>query len=676
MNKKQHRETLLTKYGLISFVVITVCISALSITTANMTKAPVESIFKESMDTVLDQAVDSAETWFENQVEVLNIFQTAVVDGTDDIESIKESIKAKTKPNGFEYVMVFWDTDTTAQDGGPSTFNTKGGSSSAGITTKEYWTQHKQKDVDLWLESPRQSNAGGYTMPLFVKSNFFDSKTGELVHGGMVGFLELGPIANLHKTFYKTGNISIYDDVGGIRAGVDILNAEDAEKSKMAIYEKQINLANKVWTVVAYVEKEEIAEVPGLLQRNSLIGGLIVAIILLISVLIIIKILIGKFDSIKKNIDNLNTGDKDLTKRLEVKHNNEISQVKKSVNIFVDTVHTTVKEIGAANQDLRDSFNKVKDQLDATQAQIGLVIKEMDEATETLSNEDRCVMNTSASVTQISENIKSLNSMIESQAAAITEASSSIEEMIGNIKSVSNSVGKMSEEFVELNNATMDGIEKNKMVNDLLQTVLAQSKSLQETNSIIANISSQTNLLSMNAMIESAHAGDAGKGFAVVAEEIRKLADTSAVQSKSIGENLKEIAANITKVVESANASKNSFELVGTKTGYTFELVESIKGAMDEQMEGTQQILEVLSEMNSTSTEVNTASKEIEHGTNEILDSISSLKISSQEMSDSFSMIKSTTETTKDTTENLNQLTYDMTEAVNNISGKIDEFKI
>ena len=114
----------------------------------------------------------------------------------------------------------------------------------------------------------------------------------------------------------------------------------------MAIYEKQINLANKVWTVVAYVEKSEVAEVPGLLQRNSLTGGLIVAIILLISILIIIRILIGKFDSIKKNIDNLNTGDKDLTKRLEIKHNNEISQVKKSVNIFVDTVHQTVKNIG------------------------------------------------------------------------------------------------------------------------------------------------------------------------------------------------------------------------------------------------------------------------------------------------------------------------------------------
>ena len=114
-----------------------------------------------------------------------------------------------------------------------------------------------------------------------------------------------------------------------------------ADKDKLLIYSKQCSFANKKWTVVASVEFAEMHEINNTLRRNSIIGGLIIAVILLVCILIILKIIISKFDSIKKNIDNLNTGDKDLTKRLPIYHNNEISQVKISVNEFVDNVHSS-----------------------------------------------------------------------------------------------------------------------------------------------------------------------------------------------------------------------------------------------------------------------------------------------------------------------------------------------
>ena len=248
--------------------------------------------------------------------------------------------------------------------------------------------------------------------------------------------------------------------------------------------------------------------------------------------------------------------------------------------------------------------------------------------------------------------------------------------MIGNIGSISTSVEKMAEEFADLNTATNDGIEKNRIVNELLSVILSQSQSLQDTNRIISTISSQTNLLSMNAMIESAHAGEAGKGFAVVAEEIRKLADTSAAQSKSIGENLQKIAENISKVVDSANASKLSFERVSNKTNNTSQLVESIKLAAEEQAEGSKQLLDVLSLMNNISTNVQTSSKEIETKTHEILNSIEGLRQSSINMSNNFTKIVSTTNATKETTNNLQYCAQEMSEAVNNITDRIQEFKV
>lgn len=673
--KKQRKESLLVKYGVVAFLEILAFISVFLIYITINLKAPIQSIYDESVDNFIDSAIDNVQTWFEDQVNIMNVFQRAVVDPTDNPENIKHRIKTVKKPDGYEYVMVFWDSDTSAKDGGPQTFNTKGGSSTAGILQKEYYVNHKKSNVDVWLESPRVAAAGGYTMPIFVKSEFVDDKTGKKIPGGCVGFLELSSLNKLGKSFYNTGRISVYDDVGGLRAGEDILGEENT-KNNIEVYSKSFKIANKQWIVVASVDKEEIHQISNQLQRISLIVGFVIAIILMILELIIIRIIIGKFDSIKKNIDDLNTGDKDLTKRLEIYHNNEISQVKKSVNSFVNTVHETVREIGTANYNLRETFENVKGQLDATKNQMDNISLEIQTATSTLEAEDKSVMDTSELVAQISSNITTLNQMIDSQVEAITQASAGIEQMIGNIQSISISVDKMAGEFNELNAATVEGIEKNRIVNELLNSVLAQSKSLQDTNMVIANISSQTNLLSMNAMIESAHAGEAGKGFAVVAEEIRKLADTSATQSKSISENLKLIAENIRKVVESADLSKASFEVVSDKSNNTSELVYSIKKATEEQSEGSKHLLETLSTMNNISVSVQRSSKKIGDRALTVLDAIAGLKESSKNMAQNFNKIVSTTEVTQQTTKNLNQLTEDMTQAVNDISERIDEFKV
>ncbi len=671
--KKQHKESLLIKYGFIAFIEILTIISVFILVSLYTTKVPIEKLYNDSVNTFIDTEVNTVKQWFQNQVNSLNVFQSAIVNPKDNVSNIKRRIQSVTKPDGFEYVMVFWDTNTDAEDGGPETFNTKGGSSKSGILNLEYYKNHKNKNVAVWLESPRKVAAGGYTMPLFIRSDFIDDVTGETITGGMVGFLELQPITVLSSCFYKTGRISVYDDKDEIRAGVDILAGDT---SNLQVYKKTFILSNKVWTVVASIETAEMESITNSLKTQSFVGGFIVAIILMILELLVIKRIIGKFDSIKKNIDDLNTGDKDLTKRLTVYHNNEISQVKKSVNTFVNTLHDTVKEIGEANQKLKTSFEQVKNNLGETTVQMNSISQAIESASEIRAEEDKNVMNTSELVEQISSNIKTLNQMIDSQVDAITQASAGIEEMIGNIQFITGSIDKMAGEFEELNAATLEGIEKNRTVNELLNTVLAQSKSLQDTNMVIATISSQTNLLSMNAMIESAHAGDAGKGFAVVAEEIRKLADTSATQSKSIGENLKLIAENIKKVVESADLSKASFEVVSEKTNNTSDLVYSIKKATEEQSEGSKNLLETLSKMNNISTSVQRSSKKIETRAQSVLESMTGLKESSLNMSQNFNKIVDMTSVTQQTTKNLDVLTVNMTEAVNGISEKIDEFKV
>ena len=419
--KKPRRESLLLKYGVIAFFEILAFISVFLIFISRNIKKPLASIYDESVENFLDSAVDNVKMWFENQVTVMHLFQHAIVDSVDNPENIKRRVKTVPKPDGFEYCMVFWDTNHDAKDGGPETFNTKGGTSKAGILQKEYYVNHQKSDVDIWLESPRVAAAGGFTMPLFVKSEFIDDKTGQKITGGCVGFLELAPINKLGKTFFKTGRISVYDDTNSLRAGEDILGESDINHLK--VYTKTFALSNKVWKVIATVERSEMEEIANHMQNESLAGGVIIALILMILELLIIRTIIVKFSSIKNNIDDLNTGDKDLTKRLTIYHNNEISQVKKSVNVFLNTVHETVSEIGSANENLRETFENVKGQLDATKNQMDNISNEIQAATTTLEAEDKSVTDTSELVAQISSNITTLNQMIDSHVESITQAS-------------------------------------------------------------------------------------------------------------------------------------------------------------------------------------------------------------------------------------------------------------
>ena len=153
-----------------------------------------------------------------------------------------------------------------------------------------------------------------------------------------------------------------------------------------------------------------------------------------------------------------------------------------------------------------------------------------------------------------------------------------------------------------------------------------------EINSVMENIASQTNLLSMNAAIEAAHAGEAGKGFAVVADEIRKLAENSGEQSKTISAVLKKIKASIDTITKSTGIVLERFETI-TKDVETVSNQEAqIRSAMEEQETGSRQILEAVGQLNSVTGQVKTASAEMAADSEDVISQSASLKRITEEV--------------------------------------------
>jgi len=216
---------------------------------------------------------------------------------------------------------------------------------------------------------------------------------------------------------------------------------------------------------------------------------------------------------------------------------------------------------------------------------------------------------------QVRAMAEQLDGYVQRQSSAVSESSASIEEMIANINSVTETLSKNAKNVKELEEASEVGRSGLSGVANDIQEIARESESLLEINHVMSNIASQTNLLSMNAAIEAAHAGDTGRGFAVVADEIRKLAESASTQSKTISTVLKKIKGSIDTITKSTAGVLNKFEAMDKGIRTVAEQESNVLRAMEEQGQGSKEVLEAISEVNKITHQVRDASQEmLEHG--------------------------------------------------------------
>jgi methyl-accepting chemotaxis protein len=225
--------------------------------------------------------------------------------------------------------------------------------------------------------------------------------------------------------------------------------------------------------------------------------------------------------------------------------------------------------------------------------------------------QDEEAENANRSVDNIKAGIDKLSNLVIEQSDNVNNSSSAIEEMTANIHSVTKTLVENSKNIDALTEASENGKTGLNTVAEKILEIAKDSEGLLEINSVMNNIASQTNLLSMNAAIEAAHAGEAGKGFAVVADEIRKLAESSGKQSKTTAVMLKKIKASIDSITKSSNDVLARFEVIDTGVRTVSEHELNIRNAMEEQEAGGLQILESRSRLKDIATDVKNGSQDM-----------------------------------------------------------------
>ncbi len=433
---------------------------------------------------------------------------------------------------------------------------------------------------------------------------------------------------------------------------------------------------NTSWAVLCAAPISAYNAELNLISKSLVSGSILAVIIALIVGIISIRLLILPLKKIKVAIDDISTGNADLTNRIPQKTDDEIGKVVSGFNSFIEKLQVIIKGLKASKDDITVVGKELETTTRETSESINEIIANIGGVSNQISAQTMSVNETAGAVNEIASNIESLERMIENQSNGIMQASTAVEQMMGNINSVNTSVDRMAESFVSLSASASSGAEKQMNATELMQQIKDQSETLQEANSAIAAIAEQTNLLAMNAAIEAAHAGEAGKGFSVVADEIRKLSETSTEQSRTIGDQLNAIQQSIENVFIASNESNAAFQTVNDKISETDQIVRQIKSAMEEQAEGSKQIGEALHLMNDSTAEVRVASREMSEGNKQILSEIQKLQNTTMTMNSSMEEMAAGAQVITNTGSALSAISDRVNSTIADIGTQIDQFKV
>ncbi len=291
-------------------------------------------------------------------------------------------------------------------------------------------------------------------------------------------------------------------------------------------------------------------------------------------------------------------GEGNLSMAIAIPGKDEIA----SLGVILETTRTRLAESLAA-------IREASDRAEVSRANLDRAVDSSAESLESLRSESEGIKadsrklasdaeDSASSVTAIASGLDTMVGMIQSQAAMVEESTASVTEMASSLKSLGGIMERNKAGASELVALAGAGSERLQETNGFIEGINKHVETIQEMANLIDGIASQTNLLAMNAAIEAAHAGDAGKGFSVVADEIRKLAEAAAANSRSIKANLVEVVTSITGANDASRRSSESFESIQNGVTGVSDSFDEILNAITELLEGGNQIMQAMVELN------------------------------------------------------------------------------
>ncbi|VEE61433.1 Methyl-accepting chemotaxis protein 4 [Shewanella putrefaciens] len=345
----------------------------------------------------------------------------------------------------------------------------------------------------------------------------------------------------------------------------------------------------------AVVEDYRAAAYEQMMSKS--LGVLLIALILAaITAAVILLTAHRMVTPIKNMADNLNDiakGEGDLTKRLAVKGDDEIAQLGRSFNLFVDKLQTIIGDVAHATAKVKTAANAIHDQTKVMSRQLISHNNETDQVVTAITE-------MSATASEVAQNT--------TQVAEATHAATG--DVANAQRCVDASLEEISALMAQINNAASN-----------IQSLSEQSQKINSVLSVIGGIAEQTNLLALNAAIEAARAGEQGRGFAVVADEVRNLASRTQSSTLEINEMLSELHKLVSLAVKTMEESQQSCIRSVDSSRAISESLGSVTSAVTAINDMSTQIATAATEQSSVTEEINRNVFAIQEIVNELLHS-------------------------------------------------------
>ncbi|MDR9764854.1 methyl-accepting chemotaxis protein [Shewanella baltica] len=299
---------------------------------------------------------------------------------------------------------------------------------------------------------------------------------------------------------------------------------------------------------------------------------------------------------IKNMADNLNDiakGEGDLTKRLAVKGEDEIAQLGRSFNLFVDKLQNIIGDVATATAKVKTAANAIHAQTKVMSSQLVSHNNETDQVVTAITEMSSTANEVAKNTTQVAEATHAATGDVANAQRCVDASLEEIASLMSQINNAAGSIKSLSE----------------------------QSQKINSVLSVIGGIAEQTNLLALNAAIEAARAGEQGRGFAVVADEVRNLASRTQASTLEINEMLSALHKLVTQAVKAMEESQQSCVRSVDSSRTISDSLGSVTSAVTAINDMSTQIAAAATEQSSVTEEINRNVYAIQEIVNELLHS-------------------------------------------------------